>query len=117
MREMTRQPSCYRGVPVPSELADAVRALIRARGAERAVRLMGLSPLAIAAIAAAAFVLPETLRRARHYLETGEPLPRPEPTPAETSPPETTPPAPPPEPAPALPSNVIRLTRGTRRAR
>jgi hypothetical protein len=63
-----------RGLPVPEVIAAAVRALVVDRGAERAGCLMGLSPLALAALAAGAFVQPTTLRRARHYIETGERL-------------------------------------------
>lgn len=65
-----RKPS--RGVAVPADVAEAVRALVVARGAERATRLIGLSPLAVTALAAGAFVQPETLARAAHYLATGQ---------------------------------------------
>ena len=60
-------------------VAAGVRALVITRGAERAVRMMGLSPLALAALCAGGFVQAETLRRARHFLATGSPLPRPPP--------------------------------------
>ncbi len=94
-----------RGIPVPPAVALAVRALIVARGAERAVGLTGLSPLALAALAAGAYAQPPTLRRARHYLEIGERLERPRPAPPPM------PPTPDPEP---LPCNVVAFRRPRR---
>lgn len=101
-----------RGLPVPPDLAADVRALVVARGAERTVCLMGLSPTAVLALAAGAFAQAETLRRARHYFATGEALPkaprqhaRPPPLPSALRPP--LPPLPPA--AAPLPANVVPL--------
>jgi len=96
-------PKYHRGRRVPPEVSEAVRALILARGAERAVRLIGLSPLAIASLAAGAYVTPATLARARHYLEHGHALPRERREPEAPRSPEAR------EPEAALPSNVVRL--------
>lgn len=93
------QPNYYRGLPVPDDVTRSVRDLVGARGAQNAVRMMGLSPLAIASLAAGSFVTPATLERARHFIEHGSPMPRPERPEAQ---PEPSSPR-------SLPQNVISL--------